>query len=177
MGLLREKPVGSITITELTEAADVNRATFYSHYHDIYHMLAEVRQEASNMLNQIVLLHAQETKQGRFEAMLTEIFECIEANRDIFLAFFDGQAKGADEIANSLREGFLSMVEPENDHSSANIRFKDNDALSPHEYRFDFAAGGLAIMVRSWLAKEDRESIEQMVSFASHLLQAVAPSD
>ena len=35
-GLLREKAINEITVTELTERVDINRSTFYLHYRDIY---------------------------------------------------------------------------------------------------------------------------------------------
>ena len=45
--LLQEKPVEEITVRELTERADVNRGTFYSHYQNIYHMLEQVKTSSS----------------------------------------------------------------------------------------------------------------------------------
>ena len=38
-GLLREKAINEITVTELTERVDINRSTFYLHYRDIYDMM------------------------------------------------------------------------------------------------------------------------------------------
>lgn len=40
------KAGGEITVRELTERADVNRGTFYSHYQNIYHMLEQVEKRA-----------------------------------------------------------------------------------------------------------------------------------
>ena len=42
--LLRDKPLDSITISELAIKADVNRKTFYNNYHNIQ----EVRDELDN---------------------------------------------------------------------------------------------------------------------------------
>ncbi len=39
MNLLREKPIQSISITELCSAAGINRGTFYSHYSNINDLL------------------------------------------------------------------------------------------------------------------------------------------
>ena len=43
--LLLEKPLREITVKELTEAADVNRGTFYSHYRDIYDLRDQIEEE------------------------------------------------------------------------------------------------------------------------------------
>lgn len=40
--LMQEKPVGEITVKELTELADVNRGTFYFHYSDIFSLLHQI---------------------------------------------------------------------------------------------------------------------------------------
>ena len=36
LSLIKEKDISKITVTELVERADLNRATFYAHYPDIY---------------------------------------------------------------------------------------------------------------------------------------------
>lgn len=44
-GLLREKPVQSISVKELCDRADLNRGTFYAHYTDIYDLLHQIEDE------------------------------------------------------------------------------------------------------------------------------------
>ena len=41
--LMRERPLGSITIKALCEQADVNRSTFYAHYDSIAALHADAR--------------------------------------------------------------------------------------------------------------------------------------
>ena len=43
--LLAQKPLSKITVQELTERADVNRGTFYSHYKDISDMKEQIERE------------------------------------------------------------------------------------------------------------------------------------
>ncbi len=43
--LLEEKPLKEITVKELTEAADVNRSTFYFYYKDINDMMMQIQNE------------------------------------------------------------------------------------------------------------------------------------
>jgi Transcriptional regulator len=42
MELIRKKPVGKITVTELAQAAMINKGTFYLHYQDIPSLYKEV---------------------------------------------------------------------------------------------------------------------------------------
>ncbi len=43
--LLREKPVNRVTVRELCELAELNRATFYSHYRDCFDLLESIENE------------------------------------------------------------------------------------------------------------------------------------
>ena len=43
LNLLEKKDIGSITVTEICEIADINRATFYRYYIDIYDLLKNIQ--------------------------------------------------------------------------------------------------------------------------------------
>lgn len=43
--LRAEKPIEKITVKELAERAFINKATFYSHYHDIYDLTEQLENE------------------------------------------------------------------------------------------------------------------------------------
>ena len=45
LSLLQDKPINEISVTELSELADVNRGTFYFHYADVYDMLYKTEDE------------------------------------------------------------------------------------------------------------------------------------
>ena len=52
--LRAKKPLEKITVKELAELAYINKATFYSHYHDIYDLSEQLEEEAiENILNNI----------------------------------------------------------------------------------------------------------------------------
>ena len=44
--LRAKKPLEKITVKELSELAYINKATFYSHYHDIYDLSEQLEEEA-----------------------------------------------------------------------------------------------------------------------------------
>ncbi len=52
--LLQEKSINEITVTELTEVADINRATFYFYYTDIFDMLDQIQNEAYEMFEEVL---------------------------------------------------------------------------------------------------------------------------
>lgn len=40
--LLRKKPLNRVTVKELCELSEINRATFYKHYRDAYDLLDQL---------------------------------------------------------------------------------------------------------------------------------------
>ena len=52
--LRARKPLEKITVKELSELAEINKATFYLHYHDIYHLSEKLEEEVvESALNNI----------------------------------------------------------------------------------------------------------------------------
>ena len=45
LSLLREKPINKITVKEVCELAELNRATFYAHYSDCFALMESIEQE------------------------------------------------------------------------------------------------------------------------------------
>lgn len=43
--LLQEKPLARVTVKDICQQAKINRATFYSHYHDIYDLLEQIERD------------------------------------------------------------------------------------------------------------------------------------
>lgn len=53
--LLKEKSINEISVKELTEAADVNRSTFYFYYKDIHDMVRQIQDEIFDVFNETVI--------------------------------------------------------------------------------------------------------------------------
>ena len=49
-----EKSINEITVTELTDVADINRATFYFYYTDIMDMLSQIQDEAYELFENVL---------------------------------------------------------------------------------------------------------------------------
>ena len=45
LNLLEKKDISNITVTEICEASDINRGTFYRYYMDVYDLLKNIEQE------------------------------------------------------------------------------------------------------------------------------------
>ncbi|MBQ3546110.1 MAG: TetR/AcrR family transcriptional regulator [Lachnospiraceae bacterium] len=74
--LRSQKPIEKITIKELAELACINKATFYSHYHDIYDLTEQLENEIINSIVEgipdTVFLNPKEDIEVLFEAFLAK---------------------------------------------------------------------------------------------------------
>ena len=52
--LMSQKELGKITVKEIVDMADINRATFYTHYHDVFELYESIEDEAINDVKEIL---------------------------------------------------------------------------------------------------------------------------
>lgn len=81
--LLEKTPLGKVSVTDICNAADVNRSTFYAYYNDIDALLSEIEAEA---LEQIpVNIEPEEIGyEGDFLTKLEIFFSYIQSNEKIY---------------------------------------------------------------------------------------------
>ena len=84
--LLNEKPISRITIKELCEEAEINRATFYSHYQDQYDLLDQLEQEMFDKPLLYIESLKEDASENRVKQIVKEILHNIDDNKDLVCA-------------------------------------------------------------------------------------------
>jgi len=85
--LLKEKPVNKITVKELCELAELNRATFYSHYSDCFALMESIEQELLDSFEQSLSL----INGFDVSALINAIYTMVEQNEEACrVLIFDG---------------------------------------------------------------------------------------
>ena len=152
--MLRDKPISRITVKELCEMSEMNRATFYHHYHDTYDLLEQIEKE---LAEEILVPMGSGLHTKDVAGMVTEILYAIEKNEDLCRVIFSDHGD----------KGFLSRV-----------LFSGHDGIVSHwreqypqvgeerlEQFYTLFANGSAAVVRQWILAEHREKPEKLAVF------------
>lgn len=121
--LRKQKPLEKITVKELAELAYINKATFYTHYHDIYDLSDQLENE---LLDQIIreLPHPESivTNPGLTTKELTKIMTSPSIS-DMLYTLFSDSRKGylSDKLHTAIRKPIDALYPDKKDNLQHNI--------------------------------------------------------
>lgn len=170
--LLQDRPLNSISVTELTRAADVNRSTFYVHFQDIFDMFESMQRDFKITLSNLVASYAEQLRGGEYAMLLRMVYEYFRTNREVFALIFNkGQGDSLfdstfeilrDELMVIFRDCLPKLGEQEMQRRVAMLR-----------YRGEFATRGTVGMARVWLERGCVESVDEMAVLNEQLILAI----
>ena len=121
--LLKEKSVNKITVKEVCELAELNRATFYSHYSDCFALLEAIENELLEAFAQSLTLIKSFDVAGLIEACRVLIFQnpgstvihrMIDYARPQSIAYWRQELRASDEelemLYTHLSNGLMHVV-------------------------------------------------------------------
>ena len=160
--LMKEKPIKSITVRELSELVDINRGTFYLHYKDIYDMVESIQSEMFEEFNKTFDEYDADGSEETFIAILTEIFEHIAADSDIVTALIgkNGSALFVDRLKNIVKEKCLSSM-----YYGMNA-----DKTTELKYFYYFAVSGFIGIFQEWLNGGMKETPKEMAEMTANMM-------
>ena len=180
ISLLETKPLNSITVTELTRIADVNRATFYAHYKDVHELFDELKTECCIMFRDLIVRHAEEIQHDDTTGVTRELFEYFDDNEQMFtLLTRNGDTTLYGDIITTLQDALAETVLPVKcgAHSSNRRTVNRDDHLEMvlFVYQFDFIVGGLVSLLQRWFTNGRQESVKTMAALANNYVQRIGP--
>lgn len=151
LALLREKPVNRITVKEVCERAELNRATFYTHYGNCFILLDSIEQELLDSFKQSLSLI------GSFDvsALICAIYAMIQQHEDACrVLIFDGKsATVLDRMIAMGRESSLA-------HWRQLFPLTSEKDL---EMLYTYLSNGLVHVIVEGYGKYDREDVVRFV--------------
>lgn len=165
MELLKEKSLREISVKELTDAADINRGTFYIHYNDVYDVVNEIQTELFNELN--TLIDTNHKKEDIMPvAVLMDIFKFVGKNSELCLLFLgpNGDKEFFDRLRGVVRERCISEW--------MEYYSENKPDLNPLNfgYYYTFIVAGCSDLLKQWLETGMKEPPEKMASLAGQMV-------
>lgn len=162
-GLLRQKPIQSITIKELCTAAGINRGTFYAHYTDIYDLLekmeADMLQDFEAAMEPLL---AKDSEQVTSLQITTGIFQCLKANADLCTVTLgpNGDKAFAARLIRLGREKYMESY----------VRLFTGVTPKQLEYYYAFVSAGCMGLLEKWLAEDMVTSAQEIAGMAEGIM-------
>ncbi|MBQ6164514.1 MAG: TetR/AcrR family transcriptional regulator [Clostridia bacterium] len=132
--LLAEKPIKSITVKELSERADINRATFYLHYEDVFDLQARLEDDALEQFENVCSGLNVSFSDEEFTEAFIRLLEFIRSNGKFCTAHIG---------VNGDRSFFERLVKVVTD------RCFDREQYTT--YGFTFVLAGIVGIVLEWV--------------------------
>lgn len=149
--LMKAKDFEEITINDISERADINRATFYKHYIDKYDLLEKTISELLHeliVMNDDVLISEIHPSENSFLAT----FQYIDQNFDFFQIMLKN--KGTFFFQTRFNEILVERFR---------IRNKYNSSNSPElDFAIHFATAAIVGSIEWWIKNNRPLTIEQM---------------
>lgn len=152
VALVDEKGFENITVQLIAERAPVNRATFYSHYHDKYDLLDTSIEEMLNTLTEVI-------KPKKFQK---EDFQLtFDSPHPIFFALFEHIAENAtfynvmlgEKAAGNFSYKMMKTIQAHFALSLSISQPNDDELMVPRDILISYVTGAHVGMIISWLRR------------------------
>ena len=165
IALVQEKPFPEITARDITDRADLNRATFYLHYNNVFDLLEELEEETvsdfAHMLEETPF-----RENSTWEPLLTgRICDYIAENQDLCRCLFLNP--NSDRFAEKLTEIMKQKGQK--------IRKERGLGEEPRQmdYVRHFISCGAMGMVKQWLAEGMPLSKAEMMDLTEKIMHPI----
>ena len=164
--LLKEKDLSKITVTDIVNRADINRATFYAHYPDVRGVTEEIENEIiAKMMD--VLKNFKFTNFFRNPApLLLQLSRYLEEDADFYRLLI--RANGSEIFMENLKKIFT-------DYMLNNSDIPDEMRHSKMvNLRVRYFAGGIVNLYKQWFRGDLDCTLNDIAMEISKLLQLEA---
>lgn len=106
--LASEKPLNSITVTELCQMADIHKSTFYLHYHDIRHCAIAFQERLTNYICTIIAKYEYRDLLERSGEIWGQIMEAYLSYEGVYLPFI--RSNSFAELLQNLETSIIDTI-------------------------------------------------------------------
>ncbi|EQF27089.1 bacterial regulatory s, tetR family protein [Clostridioides difficile CD160] len=159
--LIDEKGFNNISVTDLTQRADINRGTFYLHYVDKYDLLEKIEneiiqeiEEETKHLDSVNMMNLDTSNEPL--PFMVKLFEYFRENSVIIKAILG--PKGDPTFERKIKRFIGSNLFEKQKIKNFNI----DEAVISEEYFIQYILSADLGVIQHWLEKNMKESPEEM---------------
>ena len=161
--LLGQKSASEITVTDVAQAADVDRKTVYNYYEGAAAILDELE-------NELVALVGKAIKESDFLRCLRDPFGFLQAVTNAF----DAHADLSEPLVHGNKQSHV--LQKLADACSGRISSLLSDQVQPNQRQYaklyaDFLTNGIVSVYRDWIATDMQQPLEEIAKQISLLLK------
>lgn len=151
--LIQEKPFHKITLTEVCKIAQINRATFYKHYIDIY----DWKEQLENECIETTLDITEHNEYSNLEEILRLQFQCMKDNAKLYSSI------SSPNFESNVLDRCISLCLEKADEETKNKMFQSDD----YQRRWNcyFVVRGCLGVNECWLKDGMREEPAVLADF------------
>lgn len=165
--LMKRKSFADISVRDVTDAADMNRATFYLHYSGTAELLQSVEEDLLAELQELVDAHMQETVAvGSVAPVFEPVLDFAVEHRESCTILF----------ASSEASGFFQSIQQlvhENGAPLVRTWFRPADPRLT-DYLLNFLAWGFIGLLSEWFEKDMALPKSELLAAAQRLADSAA---
>ncbi|MBP1563539.1 MAG: TetR/AcrR family transcriptional regulator [Oscillospiraceae bacterium] len=154
VGIMSEKPISRITVSEVCEQARINRKTFYRHYHTVGEVLEELENEFLGEFSG----HLQSGSLLNIGAVVRGVSETVKLHRDFFarLMRFNPEIFTGGKMKLALRRTISAALR----NNGSEFNAAELNAVS------EFIVSGVLSVYASWFNDGCREDIDVLADIS-----------
>ena len=161
--LMNEKPFSEITAKDITEKADLNRATFYLHYNSVFELLDELEDGVVKSFSE-ELEKLEVMEDGPWEyPLIKNVWDFADENKKLCRCLL------LNPRSDRLAEKFIDTMKKK----AAETRERGIPGAAPEvqESVFQFIACGSMGLVKQWLWGESAMDKAESIRFSEKLIR------
>lgn len=151
--LLSRKDISKISITEISNLADINRKTFYAHYDNVYAVMAEMENDLVNHFMGLINDYDITKFISNPYPVLQQLTEVINGDIEFYGRLFK------DGVSRTILEKVRKNINVE-----LTIRLAENAELNPAllNYTVSYLTGGVISAFEVWFNFENNIPLEEL---------------
>lgn len=163
ISLMRQKPVNKITVKEVCEKAQVNRATFYKHYLDCYDLLEQIESDALNNFDEMFAA----MEENGLRPTLVMLLGVLKENAEMFAVL--GRHGLEDHFSHRIAGRCFRHME-----RALQLEPGMEGSAEKKKMAYAFLAGGAGALIEYWIRSGYKESPEQAAQTILDLVGRIA---